>query len=72
MISIAVIDDHPVFRQGLAQAVDADDMTLALTAASVEDFDARVTVLPAVVIPDLGRPGMRGGQAVEHLFRRGM
>ena len=72
MISIAVIDDHPVFRQGLAQAVDADDMTLALTAESVEDFDARVTVLPAVVILDLGLPGMRGGQAVEHLCRRGM
>ena len=72
MISIAVIDDHPVFRQGLAQAVDADDMTLALTAASVEDFDARVTILPAVVILDLGPPGMRGGQAVEHLCKRGM
>ena len=72
MISIAVIDDHPVFRQGLAQAVDAEDMTLALTAASVEDFDARVTVLPTVVILDLGLPGMRGGQAVEHLCRRGM
>ncbi len=72
MISIAVIDDHPVFRQGLAQAVDADDMTLGLTATSVEDFDARVTVLPTVVILDLGLPGMRGGQAVEHLCRRGM
>jgi DNA-binding NarL/FixJ family response regulator len=72
VISIAVIDDHPVFRQGLAQAVDVDDMALALTAASVEDFDARVVDLPEVVILDLGLPGMRGGQAVEHLCRRGM
>ena len=72
MISIAVIDDHPVFRQGLAQAVNADDMTLLLTAASVEDFDTRVQVLPDVVILDLGLPGMRGGRAVEHLCRRGM
>ncbi len=71
-ISIAVIDDHPVFRQGLAQAVNVDDMVLALTAESVEDFDARVTELPAVVILDLGLPGMRGGQAVEHLCKRGM
>ena len=72
MISIAVIDDHPVFRQGLAQAVTVDDMTLLLTAASVEDFDARVREVPAVVILDLGLPGMRGGQAVEHLCKRGM
>ena len=72
MISIAVIDDHPVFRQGLAQAVNVDDMTLALTAASVEDFDARVGELPAVVILDLGLPGLAGGPAVEHLCRRGM
>lgn len=71
-ISIAVIDDHPVFRQGLAQAVNVDDMVLALTAESVEDFDARVTELPSVVILDLGLPGMRGGQAVEHLCKRGM
>ena len=72
MISIAVIDDHPVFRQGLAQAVTADDMTVTLTAASVEDFDAHVGVVPAVVILDLGLPGLRGGQAVEHLCARGM
>ena len=71
-ISIAVIDDHPVFRQGLAQAVNVNDMVLALTAESVEDFDARVKELPAVVILDLGLPGMRGGQAVEHLCKRGM
>ena len=72
MISIAVIDDHPVFRQGLAQAVTADDMTVTLTAASVEDFDAHVGEVPAVVILDLGLPGLRGGQAVEHLCARGM
>ena len=72
MISIAVIDDHPVFRQGLAQAVTVDDMTLLITAASVEDFDARVREVPAVVILDLGLPGLRGGQAVEHLCKRGM
>ena len=71
-ISIAVIDDHPVFRQGLAQAVNVNDMVLALTAESVEDFDARVKELPAVVILDLGLPDMRGGQAVEHLCKRGM
>ena len=47
-------------------------MVLALTAESVEDFDARVKELPAVVILDLGLPGMRGGQAVEHLCKRGM
>ena len=71
-ISIAVIDDHPVFREGLASAVSADDMVLSLTASSVEDFDARIRDVPQVVILDLGLPGMRGGRAVEHLCRRGM
>ena len=47
-------------------------MTLLITAASVEDFDARVREVPAVVILDLGLPGLRGGQAVEHLCKRGM
>ena len=29
MISIAIIDDHPLYRQGLAAAVEqADDFTL--------------------------------------------
>ena len=72
MTSIAVIDDHPIFRQGLAHAVAGDDMIVTITAASVEDFDAHVTELPDVVILDLGLPGLRGGPAVEHLCRRGM
>lgn len=72
MISVAVIDDHPVFRQGLAHAVDVDGIELVLTASSVEDFDARIVEIPAVVILDLGLPGLRGGQAVEHLVSRGI
>lgn len=49
MISIAVIDDHPVFSSRIGRPfVKVDEMVLLITAASVEGFDARVTELPSV------------------------
>jgi hypothetical protein len=40
MISIAVIDDHPLYRQGLALTVEqADHFTLVADATSIEHFD---------------------------------
>ena len=41
MISVAIVDDHPVYRQGLAMVVDnAEDLELVGgTKKSIEDFD---------------------------------
>jgi DNA-binding NarL/FixJ family response regulator len=71
MISVAIIDDHPLFRQGLAMAIEqADDFTLVADAESVEDFDRRdVTV--DVVLLDLHLPGIRGAEGVAHICARG-
>lgn len=71
MISVAIIDDHPLYRQGLAMAIEqADDFTLVADAESVEDFDRRdVTV--DVVLLDLHLPGIKGAEGVAHICARG-
>ena len=71
MIRVAVVDDHPVFRQGLAHAVEAaDGLELLFAVASVEDLDAAGAV-PDLVILDLGLPGMHGANAVRHVCAKG-
>jgi DNA-binding NarL/FixJ family response regulator len=71
MTSVAIIDDHPLYRQGLAMAIEqADDFTLVADAESVEDFDRRdVTV--DVVLLDLHLPGIKGAEGVAHICARG-
>jgi DNA-binding NarL/FixJ family response regulator len=71
MTSVAIIDDHPLYRQGLAMAIEqADDFMLVADAESVEDFDRRdVTV--DVVLLDLHLPGIRGAEGVAHICARG-
>jgi DNA-binding NarL/FixJ family response regulator len=71
MISVAIIDDHPLYRQGLAMAIEqADDFTLVADAESVEDFDRRDVTVDAVLL-DLHLPGIRGAEGVAHICARG-
>jgi DNA-binding NarL/FixJ family response regulator len=71
MISVAIIDDHPLFRQGLALVFEqADDFTLVADAASIEHFD-RLEVTADIVMLDLHLPGMEGAQGVAHICQRG-
>lgn len=71
MISVAIVDDHPVYRQGLAMAIDvADDLTLVDCAASVEAFDA-LDPKADVVLLDLHLPGLQGAEAVAHVCLKG-
>jgi DNA-binding NarL/FixJ family response regulator len=71
VIRVGVVDDHPVFRQGLAHAVEgAEGLELLFAVASVEDLDARDEA-PELVILDLGLPGMHGANAVRHVCERG-
>ena len=73
MTGVAVIDDHPLYRQGLAVAIQATPgMDLVLAARSIEDFDAHRDVHPDVVILDLHLPGLEGPHAVAHLCARGL
>ena len=70
MIRVSVVDDHPVFRQGLAHAVEAaDDFELVAAVASVEDLVA--TPEADLVILDLGLPGTHGPDAVRLVCQGG-
>lgn len=70
MIRVAVVDDHPVFRQGIAHAIESEaSFELVAAVAAVEDliFDPAIDV----VVLDLGLPGLSGAAAVSHVRQHG-
>jgi two-component system, NarL family, nitrate/nitrite response regulator NarL len=76
--SVAIVEDHPVFRQGLAGLVeDADGLQLACAVGSVPALDAELAVgdiAPTVVLLDLqlGKGGRQGTDAIGYLCARGL
>jgi DNA-binding NarL/FixJ family response regulator len=71
MISVAIVDDHPLYRRGLAGAVDqADDLTVVAEAESIEAFEA-AGANPDVVLLDLHLPGIRGADGVARVHGLG-
>lgn len=70
MISIVVVDDHPVVREGLVALLeDEPDFEVRGSAGSAEDAIALTKRLqPAVVMLDLELPGMDGVAAIPHLL----
>jgi len=63
VIGVAVVDDHPVFRDGLARAVEGSEgFELVAAVASVEELTDPAAA--DVVILDLGLPGISGAAAV--------
>ena len=72
MIAVAVVEDHPVFRKGLVQVIEAaPDLQLTVASRSVEELDTGGGALAQVVLLDLHLPGLRGAPAVAHLCARG-
>jgi DNA-binding NarL/FixJ family response regulator len=73
MTTVAIVEDHPVYRLGLVQAIEATPvLDLVITARSIEDFQARALTRPDVVILDLHLPGgMEGAEAVDNLAAQG-
>ncbi|HEX2073982.1 MAG TPA: response regulator transcription factor [Geodermatophilus sp.] len=71
-IAVALVEDHPFFRSGLFQAVDAaPDMRLVAAAGSVEEFGSRDVPADTVILLDLHLPGLQGPAAVRHLRAQG-
>jgi DNA-binding NarL/FixJ family response regulator len=71
MIAVAIVDDHPLYRRGVAQAVSAsDEMTVICEAASIEAFDAAAPQADVVLL-DLHLPGIEGAEGVKHVVEQG-
>jgi DNA-binding NarL/FixJ family response regulator len=71
MTSVAIVDDHPLYRRGLAAAVQhGEGLTLVAEAASIEEFDAR-SPQSDVVLLDLHLPGIQGADGVAHVTAKG-
>ncbi|PSM38907.1 DNA-binding response regulator [Streptomyces dioscori] len=68
---VLLVDNHPLFRQGLAAAVDLDDgFTVVGQAHSGESaLEVAARVLPDLVVMDLGLPGISGIEAIRRLLR---
>lgn len=74
LIRVAIVEDHPVFRKGLIQVIEATPgLALAGAARSVEELHAQPQGggQAQVVLLDLRLPGLTGAAAVAHLCARG-
>jgi DNA-binding NarL/FixJ family response regulator len=72
-ISILIVDDHPVFRTGLANLLEAEpDFRVVEKVASGEAAIRAVRELrPAVVLLDLSMPGIDGFETLSRLLAAG-
>lgn len=71
-VRVLVVDDHPLFRKGLAGTIAAlEGLELAGVAGDGETAVAAVADdAPDVVLMDLGMPGMGGISATREVLRR--
>ncbi|MGL5824546.1 MAG: response regulator [Nocardioides sp.] len=70
--SVAVIEDHPLYREALDSVLTASpNLELVLSVSTIEEFDARSKQRPDVVLVDLHLPGLDGRAGIRHLQTAG-
>ena len=71
-IDVMIVDDHPVFRQGLRNVLEAEEgLRVVAEAADGETAIQRAEAIqPDVVIMDINLPGLNGLQATQALKER--
>lgn len=68
MTTLVVVDDHPVFREGLVTVLRDRGLDVLAEAASGEDALAAIAEhAPDVVLMDLAMPGMGGVEATRRI-----
>ena len=70
---IAIVDDHTMFRKGLAVLIDLfDDYTVTIEAANGKEFISRLnpSTLPDIVLLDISMPVMDGFETAAWLQRQ--
>ncbi len=72
MIRVVVVEDHPMFRNGLVALLgELDGIEVVGQAATGEEADEVVAALdPDVVLMDLHLPGISGVEATSHITTR--
>lgn len=70
MIRIIVVDDHPIVRQGLANALEdeADFHVLGLAGSAEDALPLVARLQPDVALLDLELPGLDGVEAIPRLL----
>jgi DNA-binding NarL/FixJ family response regulator len=69
MITIVVIDDHPIFRQGVADnlSLEPDFQIIGQAPSGEEGLQLIRATLPRVAILDINLPGMNGQQVARQI-----
>jgi len=72
VISVLVVDDHPLFRDGLAGllATIEDTVVVGLAADGAKAVELTAALAPDVVVMDLNMPGLPGLEAIRQIVRR--
>lgn len=68
-ITVLIVDDHPLYREGLQKAFDLEDNILVIGHASNGEDAINMTrdLQPDVVLLDVNLPGMNGLQVAKQL-----
>jgi DNA-binding NarL/FixJ family response regulator len=69
VIKVAIVEDHPLYRQGLVQAIEAgEDLSLVGTFSTARALEARAELEIDVLLLDLHLPDCEGPECVERLL----
>ena len=71
-ITLIIADDHPLFRQGVVDALslEKDFRIVAQAADGVEAIEAIRTHKPKVAVLDVNMPGMNGFETAQQIRSR--
>lgn len=67
MITVGIVDDHPLFRDGLRNLLTAEQMAVIVESPDAAGVDAVVAAAPDVAVVDLSLPDGHGLDVVRRL-----